>query len=63
MKYKIAVVKGQCGNPYDLRRVEQISNDMYKEGYELDHVYQSSTSSCGGASSVLVMIFKRSRDN
>lgn len=58
--YKFIVTQGGCcGNAYDVGKAEANANKMAKEGYDLIQVYQSSTSGCGGAQSVLIMVFKK----
>jgi hypothetical protein len=57
--YKFVMLQGSCGSPYNVNKAEQTANNMLKEGYELSHVYQSTTSGCGGAQSVLVMVFRK----
>ncbi len=56
--YRFVTVKGSCGNPYDVGACEQHANRMAGEGYDLVQVYQSTTPSCGGGQSVLIMIFR-----
>ncbi len=58
--YKFITVKGSCGNPYDISVCEKHANTMDQQGYDLVQVYQSTTSRCcGGAQSILVMVFKK----
>jgi hypothetical protein len=58
--YKFVVIKGSCGNPYDINACEQQTNQMAAQGFDLFQVYQSTTTAClGQGNSVLVMIFKR----
>lgn len=56
--YKFVTMQGACGNPYDIAKCENAANKMSENGYELVQVYQSSTAGCGGAKSILVMVFK-----
>jgi|SaaInlLV_10m_DNA_1039704.scaffolds.fasta_scaffold327616_1 hypothetical protein len=59
--YKFMVIEGSCGEPYNLKRSEDTCNEMANKGYELVDCYQTTTSSCGGASkSILVLIFRSS---
>jgi hypothetical protein len=58
--YKFIVTQsGCCGGSYDVGKAEANANKMSKEGFDLVQVYQSSTAGCGGAQSVLVMVFKK----
>jgi hypothetical protein len=58
--YKFIIVKGSCGSGYDVGTCEKNANEMYEKGYDLVQVYQSTTSQCcGGAKSILVMVFKK----
>jgi len=56
--YKFVMIQGVCGRPYDVTRSEGQANKMYKQGYDLVQVYQSTTPGCLSAKSVLVMVFK-----
>jgi hypothetical protein len=56
--YKFITIEGVCGKPYDTATCERHANRMAQEGYWLVQVYQSSTSTCGGSKSVLVMVFR-----
>jgi hypothetical protein len=55
--YKFVTMEGSCGNPYDVGKCEQHANRMRQEGFQLVQVYQTTSASCCGAKSVLVMIF------
>ncbi|HEV3430643.1 MAG TPA: hypothetical protein VG320_22415 [Paraburkholderia sp.] len=57
--YKFITIEGACGKPYDTASCERHANRMAAEGYWLVQVYQSSTATCGGSKSVLVMVFRR----
>lgn len=56
--YKFVVIQGSCGNPYEVAKAEQSANSMVQQGYVMDHVYQTTTRGCWGASSSLVMVFR-----
>lgn len=56
--YKFVTVEGSCGSPYDIRKCEAHTNRMHGEGFALVQVYQTTSASCCGTKSVLVMIFK-----
>jgi hypothetical protein len=57
--YKFVVIQGRCGQPYNVSESEQHANRMEGEGFDLVQVYQTTTSSCFGSSSSLVMVFKK----
>lgn len=60
--YKFVTIEGSCGTPYDIRKCEAHANRMNGEGFALVQVYQTSSASCCGPKSVLVMIFKANSD-
>ena len=57
--YKFVTMEGSCGSPYDVSKCEQHTNRMSDEGYVLIQVYQTTSTSCCGPKSVLVMIFRK----
>lgn len=59
--YKFVVTQGSCGSPYNVAACEKQANTMLSQGFELQHVYQSTTTGCTGQNSVLVMVFRKVR--
>lgn len=64
--YKFVVIKGSCGQPYDISECERAANKMARNGFEFVQAYQSVVNGCivsdrlCGPSSALVMVFKAS---
>jgi len=55
----ITIEAGCCQSGYSLTKCEDNANQMYKQGYDLVQVYQTSTPGCGTSNSALVMVFKK----
>jgi hypothetical protein len=58
--YKVVLLPAGCGqSALDVSRIESTSNQMAASGYELAHIYQSTTAGCLGANkSAAVLVFK-----
>jgi hypothetical protein len=58
--YKVVLLPAGCGqNALDTRAIEQNANTMSSQGFDLHHIYQTSTASCVGSKSAVVMIFRQ----
>ena len=57
--YKFVTVEGKCSNPYDIGVCEKNANKMAEQGFDLVQVYQTTSATCGGSKSVLVMVFRK----
>jgi hypothetical protein len=58
--YQVQVLDIGCGetalNP---SKIEEVTNNMANNGYELKQVYVDSTQGCGNNKKSLIMIFRR----
>lgn len=58
--YKVVLVPAACGQAaLDVNLIEKNANAMLAKGYELTHIYQSSTHECTGSKSAAVMVFRK----
>lgn len=59
--YKVVLVPaGCCQSALDVRLVEQNANQMAAAGYELSHVYETSSAGCCvGKKTSAVLVFKQ----
>jgi hypothetical protein len=58
--YKVVLVPASCGQTtLDIGLIEKNANSMQAEGYDLAHVYQTSSAGCIGTKSAVVMVFRQ----
>ncbi len=57
--YKVVLVPASCGQTtLDIGLIEKNANSMQAEGYDLAHVYPTSSAGCIGPKSAVVMVFR-----
>jgi hypothetical protein len=60
MAYVVKVIQvGCCESDLDPKKVEQIANEMDKQGYSLHKLYVDSTTMCCSSKKSVVLIFKK----
>lgn len=58
--YKVLLLPASCGQTtLDVGLIEKNANSMLSQGYELEHIYQTTASGCILAKSAVVMVFKQ----
>jgi hypothetical protein len=58
--YKVILVPASCGQSMlDVGAIEKNANSMLTQGYELAHIYQTSSAGCVGAKSAAVLVFRQ----
>ena len=58
--YKVILIPAACGqSALDTASIEKNANSMAAQGYDLSHIYQTSTSGCVGAKTAVVMVFRQ----
>ncbi len=58
--YKVILIQAGLGSSIlDVTKVEKTANEMNAKGFDLQHIYQtSSPGCCGGSKTAAVMVFK-----
>jgi hypothetical protein len=58
--YKVVMVSAGCGQDLlNVQQIEETTNKMAAAGYELAHIYESSTRGCCvGTKTAAVLVFK-----
>ncbi len=59
MAYVVKVIRmGCCESDLDPKKVEQLANEMDKQGYSFDKLYIDSTTICCSSKKSAVLVFK-----